>query len=115
MAFIKHYTTIFLCTLGILISIPDLALSDSSSCPTNLNSTCTILPFNISNPPDVWLNVPDLSVQEISLVVEDLQAHVSISATVANLVSINAGVDVSIDKVNLTILGKNKNKKFRLN
>jgi hypothetical protein len=115
MAYIKHYTTFFLFTLGILISIPDLALSDGSSCPNNLNSTCTILPFNVSNPPDVWLNVPDLSVQEISLLVEDLQAHVSISATVANLVSINAGVDVSIDKVNLTILGKNKNKKFRLN
>ena len=52
-----------------------------------------------------WLNVPDLSVDEISLVVEDLRAHVSISATVANLVSLNAGVDVSIDKVNLTITG----------
>jgi sarcosine oxidase gamma subunit len=42
------------------------------------------------------------------LVVENIQVHVSISATVAYLVSLNAGVDVSIDKVNLTILGKMK-------
>jgi hypothetical protein len=99
MASIKHYTIFFLFS----IFIPNLVVSD---CPNNLNSTCTALPFNISNPPDVWLNVPNLSVQEISLVVENLQAHVSISANVANLVSINAGVDVSIDTVNLTILGK---------
>lgn len=83
-----------------------LAQTNNSSCPANRNSTCTALPFNISNPPDVWLNVPDLSVQEISIVVEDIKAHVSLSANVAGLVSLNAGVDVSIDKVNLTITGK---------
>ncbi|CAF1133918.1 unnamed protein product [Adineta steineri] len=107
MASINQYTICFLSTLIIIISIPNLILADTSTstCPNNINSTCTILPFNISNPPDVWLNVPDLSVQEISLVVEDIQAHVSISANVAGLVSLNAGVDVSISKVNLTILG----------
>jgi hypothetical protein len=83
-----------------------ITAADNSTCPGSLNSICTVLTFNISNPPDVWLNVPDLSVDEISIVVEDLQAHVSLSAGVANLVSLNAGVDVSIDKVNLTITGK---------
>lgn len=103
--------TIFLLVV-FLISL-NLIATNNSSCPQNLNSACTALPFNLSNPPDVWLNVPDLSVQEISLVVQDLKAHVSISANVANLVSINAGVDVSIDTVNLTILGKiNRIKKF---
>ena len=84
-----------------------LTVADNSTCPGSNDIVCTVLPFNISNPPDVWLNVPDLSVDEISLVVENIQAHVSISAVVANLVSLNAGVDVSIDTVNLTILGKN--------
>ena len=108
MTSIKHYTTCFLFTLISIICIPNLVLTDTSSptCPTNKNSTCTALPFNISNPPDVWLNVPDLSVREISLIVKNLKAHVSVSASVASLVSIDAGVDVSIDKVNLTILGK---------
>ncbi|CAF4852150.1 unnamed protein product, partial [Rotaria sp. Silwood1] len=60
--------------------------TSNSTCPNNVNSVCTALPFNISNPPDVWLNVPNLT-------------------NVASLVSLNAGVDISIDKVNLTILG----------
>ncbi|UJR08259.1 hypothetical protein I4U23_012532 [Adineta vaga] len=96
-----------LSTIIFVICIPTLILTqtNNSSCPYNRNSTCTALPFNINNPPDVWLHVPDLSVQEISLVVEDIQAHVSISANVASLVAINAGVDISIDKVNLTIVG----------
>ncbi|CAF3584024.1 unnamed protein product [Rotaria sp. Silwood1] len=82
-----------------------VADTSNSTCPNNVNSVCTALPFNITNPPDVWLNVPNLSVDEISLIVEDLKAHVSLSANVASLVSLNAGVDISIDKVNLTILG----------
>jgi hypothetical protein len=96
--------------LVIFVSVLNLILTQTSNStsPGNKNSACTALPFNISNPPDVWLNVPNLSVDEISLVVENIQAHVSISATIANLVSRNAGVDVSIDKVNLTILGKMK-------
>jgi hypothetical protein len=101
MASIERSTMLFLFTL----IISNLILTDTSNitCPTQ---ACTALPFNISNPPDVWLNVPNLSVDEISLVVENLKAHVSISANVANLVSLSAGVDVSIDTVNLTILGK---------
>lgn len=95
-------------SLIILIISFNLIATQNSSCPGNLNSVCTALPFNVSNPPDVWLNVPDLSVQEISLVVQDIQAHVSLSAEVANLVAINAGVDVSIATVNLTITGKLK-------
>ncbi|CAF1323543.1 unnamed protein product [Rotaria sordida] len=107
MASIKHYAAYSLFNLLIIIFIPNWALTqtNNSTCPKNPNSVCTALPFNISNPPDVWLNVPKLSVDEISLVVEDLKAHVSLAANVANLVSLNAGVDVSIDKVNLTILG----------
>ncbi|CAF0915296.1 unnamed protein product [Adineta ricciae] len=100
-------TTYLFCTVLYFIYISSLVLAqtNNSSCPTNRNSPCTALPFNTSNPPDVWLHVPDLSVQEISIVVEDIKAHVSLSANVAGLVSLNAGVDVSIDKVNLTITG----------
>ncbi len=65
----------------------------------------TTFPFNISNPPDVWLDVSNLSVDQISLVVENLKTHGSLSTNVASLLSLNAGVDVSMDKVNLTIAG----------
>ena len=55
--------------------------------------------------PDVLLDIPTLSVDEIKLDVQNLQAHVSLDARVANLVKITAGVDASIDKVNLDIKG----------
>ena len=55
--------------------------------------------------PDVLLDIPNLSVDEITLDVQNLQAHVSLDARVANLVKITAGVDASIDKVNLSIKG----------
>ncbi|KAF2431423.1 hypothetical protein EJ08DRAFT_733371 [Tothia fuscella] len=57
-----------------------------------------------STPPDVYLNVPKLHVGRIELDVDDLSADINLNANVAKLVSINAGVQVSIKKVNLTIV-----------
>jgi hypothetical protein len=53
--------------------------------------------------PDVILDIPNISVDEISLDVFNVRAHISLEAKVAELVQINAGVDASIDNVNLTI------------
>jgi hypothetical protein len=58
---------------------------------------------SLSTPPDVKLDVPNLSVGRIELDVEDLQADINLNAQVASLVSLNAGVKLSIQKVNLTI------------
>lgn len=55
--------------------------------------------------PDVVLDVPTLNVDELDLEVEDLRAHVSVRAEVANLVNINIGVDAYLDKVKLGIKG----------
>lgn len=57
-----------------------------------------------SGPPDVYLNVPQLSVGRIELDVDNLAADINLNAAVAGLFSINAGVQVSIQKVNLTIV-----------
>lgn len=54
-------------------------------------------------PPDVYLDVPELHVGRIELTVEDLQADINLNAKVANLVQVNAGVQVGIKKVNITI------------
>jgi hypothetical protein len=62
-------------------------------------------PVNGPDKPDVLLDIPNLSVDEIKLDVQNLQAHVSLDARVANLVKITAGVDAGIDKVNLDIKG----------
>lgn len=54
---------------------------------------------------DVVLDVPMLKVEEIELEVEDLRAHVSARAELADFVRINVGVDVYLDKVKLSVKG----------
>jgi len=55
--------------------------------------------------PDVLVDVPNLSVQEITLKVKNLRARVTLDARLANLVQITAGADATIDEVDLQIKG----------
>ncbi|WP_329473853.1 hypothetical protein OIE75_39795 [Streptomyces sp. NBC_01723] len=55
--------------------------------------------------PDVLLDVPELHVEEISLHVENLQARVSLSVEVLELLKLNVGADVSLGRVELDIKG----------
>ncbi len=55
--------------------------------------------------PDVFLDVPQLKVEEIDLEVEDLRARVSLQAEVLDLVKLNVGADVMLGKVKLNIQG----------
>jgi len=54
---------------------------------------------------DVFLDVPELKVDEISLKVEGLRAKVSLQAEVLQLLKLNVGVDACLDCVDLTIRG----------
>ena len=54
---------------------------------------------------DVILEIPELSVDSIGLTVADVRAHVALDANAMNLVSLTAGVDVGIKKVQLGIVG----------
>jgi pyruvate/2-oxoglutarate dehydrogenase complex dihydrolipoamide acyltransferase (E2) component len=54
---------------------------------------------------DVLLEVPVLNIEELDLEVEDLRAHVSVRAELADFVKINVGVDAYLDKVKLGIKG----------
>jgi hypothetical protein len=54
-------------------------------------------------PPDVYLKVPELSVGRIELDVDDLRADINLNANIARLVQINAGIQVGVEKVNITI------------
>src|SRR5688572_5161210 len=58
-----------------------------------------------SDQPDVILDVPNLSVEQITLEVENLQVHIALDARLANLLKLTAGADASIDKVKLDIKG----------
>lgn len=55
--------------------------------------------------PDVLLDVPNLSVDEIKLDVQNLEAHIALNAQLANLLKLNAGADVGIERVNIQIKG----------
>ncbi|KAK0315673.1 hypothetical protein LTR01_000973 [Friedmanniomyces endolithicus] len=81
---------------GATLSTPRITNSTSVT-PTVTSSTAT------ASAPDVYLNVPTLSVGRIELDVDNLSADINLNANVAKLVTINAGVQVGITKVNLTI------------
>jgi hypothetical protein len=54
---------------------------------------------------DVVLDIPNVCVEKIFLKVDSLTAHLSLNAQVANLLRVNAGADVLIGNVDLTIQG----------
>lgn len=54
---------------------------------------------------DVVLDIPNLCVNKLFLKVDSLTAKLNLDARVANLVRVNAGVDVLIGNVDLTIQG----------
>jgi hypothetical protein len=53
----------------------------------------------------VVLDVTQLEVERITLEVDDLRAHVSVLAELANLVSLSVGADVQLGRVKLEIEG----------
>jgi hypothetical protein len=55
--------------------------------------------------PDVLLDIPNLSVDEITLEVNNLQVHIALDARLANLLKLTAGADASIDQVKIGIKG----------
>lgn len=55
--------------------------------------------------PDVILDIPDLKVDEVTVKVENLDAHVSVSARLADFVSIEVGADVHVSQVKIEIGG----------
>src|SRR5690606_31371189 len=55
--------------------------------------------------PDVYLDIPEVKDDEISLEVDDLRARVSLQAEVLDLVKLNVGVDAALGRVLLDIKG----------
>ncbi|KAG9233901.1 hypothetical protein BJ875DRAFT_30020 [Amylocarpus encephaloides] len=73
---------------------PDSAVYDTAGTPSNSSTTFP--------EPDVYLNAT-VHVGEISLLVTNITAKVNLQAEVLSLLSFNAGVDASIDRVRLLI------------
>jgi hypothetical protein len=73
--------------------------------PVSSQPYAAATPTDPSAEPDVLLDVPNLSVEEITIEVENLEAHLSLEARLANLLHLKAGADVSVDNVKITIKG----------
>lgn len=55
--------------------------------------------------PDVLLDIPNLSVESITLEVNNLDVNIALDARLANLLSLSAGANAHIDNVKLDIKG----------
>ena len=55
--------------------------------------------------PDVLLDIPNLSVDEITVEVANLQVDISLDARLANLLKLTAGAHASVDNVKIQIKG----------
>ncbi|HEV7216982.1 MAG TPA: hypothetical protein VGP33_17880 [Chloroflexota bacterium] len=75
----------------------------AASAPTISNTTSVGCPNG--GAPDVVLDIPNLSVDEVKIAVDSLTAHVNLNAQLGNLVVITAGVDANATKVNIDIKG----------
>lgn len=73
--------------------------------PTNSPAVNYLSQVPADQQPDVILDVPNLSVESITLDVQGLEAHVSLNAQLANILKLNAGADVSLESVKLDIKG----------
>lgn len=89
----------------LLACILPFAFAAKNGTTTKTTATpATAASGSLQTPPDVRLDVPNLSVGRIELDVDNLDADINLNAQVASLVTINAGVKVSIQEVNLTIV-----------
>lgn len=100
----RHHLAVAMAGAALLAGTPALAQSRQSA---NAGSPAVAILNSVpaSEQPDVVLDIPNLSVEEITLEVDKLEAHVSLDARLANLLKITAGADASIDKVKLSIKG----------
>ena len=55
--------------------------------------------------PDVILDIPNLSIDEVTVDVQNLQVDISLDARLANLLKLTAGAQASIDQVKIQIKG----------
>lgn len=57
------------------------------------------------NPPDVVLDVPNLSVEQLTIEVNNLRVNLALEARLANLLHLSAGANATIDNVRIDLRG----------
>jgi hypothetical protein len=57
------------------------------------------------NPPDVVLDIPNLSVEQLTVEVNNLRVNLALDARLANLLHLSAGANATIDNVRIDLRG----------
>ena len=78
--------------------------NDAQSGPVQ-NSPLAMQAMQGSSQPDVLLDVPNLSVEQLTVDVTNLQVHLALDAQLANLLHLTAGADARIDNVRIDLRG----------
>jgi len=92
----------FMPLLRVLVCLLVLVSSFQGATTQNNSTNVTAPNQYVDKPPDVYLNA-SVGVDLISLIIEKVNVSVNLDLKVANIVSLNAGVQASIEKINLTI------------
>jgi hypothetical protein len=92
-----------------LVALGALALSGVARALSRSDRLASTYSQPDGQEPDVLLDVRELEVDKLTLDVEDLRAHVSLMAELANLVRLSVGVDATLDRVKLEIEGVEAN------
>lgn len=69
------------------------------------NSPLAMQAMQGSDPPDVLLDIPNLSVEQLTIEVNNLQVDLALEARLANLLHLTAGANARIDNVKIDIRG----------
>ncbi|HYD14277.1 MAG TPA: hypothetical protein VEC11_15635 [Allosphingosinicella sp.] len=89
-----------------LTATPAFAQRDTRAAPNPpQNSPVAMQAMQGSNQPDVLLDVPNLSIEQLTVDVNNLQVHLALEARLANLLHLTAGADARIDNVRIDLRG----------
>ena len=69
------------------------------------NSQLALQAESGQNPPDVVLDVPNLSVEQLTLEVNNLRVNLALEARLANILHLTAGANAQIDNVRIDLRG----------
>ena len=69
------------------------------------NSQLALQAESGQNPPDVVLDIPNLSVEQLTVEVNNLRVNLALDARLANLLHLSAGANATIDNVRIELRG----------
>lgn len=89
---------------SLVLAAPAYAQKSRSDAPSQ-PSALAQQAMSTGDQPDVLLDIPNLSVDELTIEVNNLEAHIALDARLANLLKLTAGADVNIDNVKVQLKG----------